>query len=174
MSQKSGSADEQVLQGTQDRAYAHSRDYEELLVATKSGTEIAIRMKEFRIPFQVCESDIRELDYDLRENEFKEIIQLVLGKIVLLIGDKKRLSGVAWINRYPGSTKPEKFQNFANEFFDVALPNVSSIIFAKTRSGWKIAGYKLIESNPVSYEKLTGKLRYAFEESQGYIYRKKE
>lgn len=174
MSQKSGATDKQASQGTQGRAYAHSGEYEELLVATKSGTEIAIRMKEFRIPFQVCEADIRELDYDLREKEFKEIIELVLGKVVLLIGDKKRLSGVAWINRYPGSSKPEKFQNFANEFFDVALPNVSSIIFAKTGNGWKVAGYKLIENNEAIYEKLAGRLKYAFEESQGYIHRKKE
>jgi len=174
MAQRHEAADKQTTGRISGAVYAHSIEYDELLVATKSGTEIAVRLKEHRIPFQVCEADIRELDYDLREKEFKVLIEQVLGKIVLIIGDKKRLSGVAWINRYSGMSKAEKFQAFIKEFFGTVLSNITSVAFAKTRSGWRVAGYQLIEDDPEIYEKRSRMLKYAFEESQGIIYRKKQ
>jgi hypothetical protein len=172
MAQRRNAAHEPAAETAPTRIYAHSNEYDGFLVVTKSGTDVAVRLKEYRIPFQVCEADIRELDYDLREKEFKALIEEVLGRVVLVIGDKKRLSGVVWINRYSGANKAEKFQAFIMEFFNTVLSDTTSVAFAKTRSGWRVAGYQLIEDKAEALDKHAKMLNYAFEESQGIIYSK--
>ncbi len=154
------------------RVYVHSDEYDGFRVITKAGTDVAVRLKGYKIPFRTSDTNIHDFDYDLREKEFKSLVEKVLGKVVIVIGDKKRLSAGPWIKRYAGKNMAEKLQTFFKEFVNTELSDVTIIAFASTRSGWKVAGYQLIDDNSGNYDMQRSMLKYAFEESQGIVYSK--
>jgi len=154
------------------RVYVHSDEYDGFRVITKAGTDVAVRLKGYKIPFRTSDTNIHDFDYDLREKEFKSLIEKVLGRVVIVINDKKQLSAGPWIRKYAGKNIAEKLQTFIKEFVCAELSDVTIIVFASAKSGWKIAGYQLIDDNSGNYDMQSGMLNYAFEESQGIVYSK--
>ncbi len=117
-----------------------------MLLAAKTGNSVLLKQR--RVPFTVLE--MSQESFPFLDAPLVDAARMMLGRIVISISDKKKLSGKPWIARYGKPSVSEALTSLVGELFSALPPSENVLILSNLGREWRLAGYRIGTSIPES------------------------
>ncbi|MBC7127861.1 MAG: hypothetical protein H5T32_06590 [Candidatus Methanosuratus sp.] len=105
-----------------------------VLLAAKTGNSVLLKTR--RVPFTVLE--MSEESFPSLGAPLIDAARMILGKTVISISDKKKLSGEPWIARYG-----KALTSLVRDLFSALPPSEGAIALSNLGTGWRLVGYRI-------------------------------
>lgn len=110
-----------------------------VLLAAKTGNSVLLKTR--RVPFIVLE--MSEESFPSLGTPLIDAARMILGKTVISISDKKKLSGKPWIARYGKSSVSEALTSLVRELFSALPPSENAVVLSNHGREWRLVGYRI-------------------------------
>ncbi|MEN3053189.1 MAG: hypothetical protein ABC606_05200 [Candidatus Methanosuratincola petrocarbonis] len=110
-----------------------------VLLAAKTGNSVLLKTR--RVPFTVLE--MSEESFPSLGAPLIDAARMILGKTVISISDKKKLSGEPWIARYGKASISEALTSLVRDLFSALPPSEGAIALSNLGTGWRLVGYRI-------------------------------